>query len=289
MLRTCLKISMRNLSKNKLFATINVFSLVIGLATCIVIYLVAAYEFGFDSFHTGKKSIYRLVGIKTGETGDGRPQAGAAAPLAQYINNSVPGVEVAVAFYPLEASIRVPAATSEGVKFDNKASYGSGRSTIVTGPDYFKIMQYKWLAGNAASALKDPYQVVLSRFSASKFFGDVAPLQIIGRQLTFNDSLHVHVSGIVEDWNKQTDFPFTEFISVATAQSGFLQTQLQPAEWGNGDNPGWQTLVKLKSITDVAQTDRLISAIASKNMRLEKNRNSACFYGRCHPFILTQV
>jgi putative ABC transport system permease protein len=68
---------------------------------------------------------------------------------------------------------------------------------------------------------------VLSEQTARKYFGDVPPGKIIGRELVYNDSVHTTVSGIVRDWVHHTDFPFTEFISLSTANHGFLQQSLQ--------------------------------------------------------------
>src|SRR5258708_35416286 len=60
MLQNYLAIALRNIRQNPLYSLINMFSLAIGLAACIVIYLFITDELSFDSFHAKNKMIYRL-------------------------------------------------------------------------------------------------------------------------------------------------------------------------------------------------------------------------------------
>src|SRR6202790_2057808 len=58
MLKNYLTTAWRNLSKHKLYTTINIVGLAIGMAACVVITLFVFYERSFDRMHT--KNIYRL-------------------------------------------------------------------------------------------------------------------------------------------------------------------------------------------------------------------------------------
>src|SRR5689334_10678573 len=64
MLRNYFSIAWRNIRQSPLYAFINSFSLAIGLACCIVIYLFIADERSFDAFHAKKETIYRLDEIQ---------------------------------------------------------------------------------------------------------------------------------------------------------------------------------------------------------------------------------
>lgn len=269
MFRSYIRISFRNLLKHKLYAAINSLGLVMGLASCMVIYLVSAYEFSFDDFHVGKENIYRVASIKTTETGEGRPQSGAPAPLPIAVNSGIPGIEEIAGFYPYKATIKVPPGNGPETQFKNKAAYGKNSSTIITDDAYFNIFHYDWLAGNAATALKKPHEIILTQSVAIKYFGSRSADQVIGRQLIFNDSLTLHVSGVVKDWKGHTDFPFTEFISASTIQSSFLKRDVQPEQWGDGDNPTWQVFVKLSGNTNPSMAGAQLSALAAANMKLE--------------------
>src|ERR1700712_3336397 len=58
MYKNYFKIAFRNLWKNKVFSSINIIGLAIGLAASIMIMLFVFYERSFDRFHT--KNLYRL-------------------------------------------------------------------------------------------------------------------------------------------------------------------------------------------------------------------------------------
>src|SRR6195952_3797993 len=58
MYKNYFKIAFRNLWKNKVFSSINIIGLSIGLAASIMIMLFVFYERSFDNFHS--KNIYRL-------------------------------------------------------------------------------------------------------------------------------------------------------------------------------------------------------------------------------------
>lgn len=272
MFHSYLRISFRNVLKHKLYALINSLGLILGLAACIVIYLVASYEFTFDDFHIGKESIYRVTSIKTNETGDGHPQSGIPAPLPVAVNFRIPGIENIAGFYPYKATIDVPSAVGHGAAFNNNASYGNSSSTIITDEIYFKVFHYDWLAGNNKTALNKPYEIVLTQSSAARFFGPLTPDQVIGRQLIFNDSLQLHVSGVIKDRKGNTDFPFTEYISKSTINSSFLKRDIQPEQWGNGDNPVWQAFVKLSPNANPSFAGTQLSTLAAGNMKLEQGQ-----------------
>jgi putative ABC transport system permease protein len=44
--------------RHKTYSAINVMGLALGICGCLVIYLVAGFEFSFDTFHPDKERIY---------------------------------------------------------------------------------------------------------------------------------------------------------------------------------------------------------------------------------------
>ena len=65
MIKNYLNILIRNALKTPLYATINVLSLAIGLASFIAIILFIQDEKSFDTFHNKKDNIYRLNEVQT--------------------------------------------------------------------------------------------------------------------------------------------------------------------------------------------------------------------------------
>lgn len=49
-----------NLKRNKSYAFLNTLGLAVGIAACLLLFLVIQYETSFDNFHPKKASIYRI-------------------------------------------------------------------------------------------------------------------------------------------------------------------------------------------------------------------------------------
>ena len=61
MLKNYLKTAYRNSLRNKSYATINVTGLAVGIAACLLIFLVIEFETSFDTFHAKRERNYRVV------------------------------------------------------------------------------------------------------------------------------------------------------------------------------------------------------------------------------------
>src|ERR1700744_6090373 len=71
MIRNYIKTAWRNLVRNKSYAAINIIGLAIGIAACLLIFLVVTFETSFDNFHKNKDQIYRVISTVPAENGGG--------------------------------------------------------------------------------------------------------------------------------------------------------------------------------------------------------------------------
>ena len=60
MIRNFFIVAMRNLRRNKIFSTINILGLAIGMASAVLICLWIVDEFGFDRFHAKGDRLYMV-------------------------------------------------------------------------------------------------------------------------------------------------------------------------------------------------------------------------------------
>ncbi|HEY4108276.1 ABC transporter permease [Puia sp.] len=212
-------IAWRTLSRNKLYTLINVLGLTLGLAACLVIWVITQYEFSFDKDHPDAGRIYRLNSYFPFVPGEPETRIPAvAAELPPAVRKNIPGVETVAPYFLLQDGIATIAAMDKRTtRFDAQA--------IFAGADYLTILPYQGLAGDARSTLEQPFSVVLTEKKARLYFGS-GPLEgMIGREVIYDDSLRVHVGAIVRDWAGHTDFPYTELISVSTAARCWLGDQ----------------------------------------------------------------
>src|SRR5215475_6616226 len=104
MFRNYLRIAARILARNKLYTTINVLGLALGICGCIVIWLVGSFEMSFDRFHPDVDRIYRVVG---GPKGPSFMGARAIPPLPEAIHREIPGLEAVATCYDFNESPQV--------------------------------------------------------------------------------------------------------------------------------------------------------------------------------------
>ncbi|WP_421825987.1 ABC transporter permease [Larkinella sp.] len=236
MIRNYLKTSFRNLTKNKVSSLINLFGLSLGVTACLVIYLITNYELSYDTFHPDRERIYRLVGVeKSDPEGETRPAGFVPNGMPLAVRNEVTGLGTVAAFHNINSAVLIPNGQEKPKRFEAGKHNVDNEEIIVAEPQYFDIFKYQWLVGDPKTALKEPYQLVLSERKARKYFGDLPLEQIIGKDVIYWDSLRVRVSGIVKEWDRPTDFTFTDFISFATIRSNQMMK-------GSIDLDQWEAL-----------------------------------------------
>jgi hypothetical protein len=270
MLNNYFRIATRILARNKLYTTINVLGLALGICGCMIIWLVGSYEMSFDRFHPDGDRIYRVGG--GGKPGD-RKMAEVLPPMPDAIRKTTPGLESVTAFFPLYNGHRVliPNGDKPATPYDAAAEGQDGMpGVIIADADYFSIFRYQWLAGNPAVAMRQPFTVVLTESRARRYFGLLPPESVIGKEVIYQDSLHVHVAGVVRDWTEHTDLPYTDFISFPTIANSFLKNVRHMDDWVPHRGGGmfyWPTcFVKLARVSSPARVDAQLSALAAQRM-----------------------
>ncbi|HTD39886.1 MAG TPA: ABC transporter permease, partial [Mucilaginibacter sp.] len=261
MIRNYFKTGWRIITRNKSYSFINVLGLALGICACIIIFLITNYEFSFDKFHPNKERIYRITGELQGPNGEKEFLNSPFRDLAafQYV---ISGFEAKAAlhFYNGKVSIKN---TDKKVKVFN-----GGNEIIVTDPQYFDIFKYAWLAGNHASALSEPNKVVLTESNARKYFGNIPFDEMIGKTILYDDSLQLSVTGIIKDWDQNTDFGYTAFMSIKNIQNGYLKKQIASDDWKSLSPHQSMAFVKLNKGITASQINAQFAAFIKKNVKL---------------------
>jgi len=260
MLRNHFKIAWRNMGRHKLYTIINILGLALGLCACIVIYLVTSYELSFDTFHPDKERIYRIMGEVTESNGNKSHFARLPLPVSSTARQELPGLEAIAGITPYHATISIPEGDRPVKHFDIPMPGAIG----ITEPSWFQVFQYDWLAGDPASALNAPSTVVLTENKARQYFGSGPFDKMLGREIVYDDSLRVRVSGIVKGWTRNTDLSFSDFISASTIQSSFLKNSLNFDSWAPGDMSTW-TFAKLSNDVKPATINSQMATLIQKH------------------------
>ncbi|MDF0714875.1 ABC transporter permease [Muricauda sp. 334s03] len=255
MLLNNLKIAWRSILKNKLFSLINVIGLSIGLCSALVIGAIIYFDFSFDTFHKDKDRIYRVTSLFKSD-GDEFPNRGVAVPLMRTFREGIPGVELTAPFMNTSFS-----------KIENKKQdllFKDGSDAILADDAYFQLFDYEWLAGDKQTALSEPAQVVLSQKNAEKYFPHKNLTDIVGSTLLYNDSINVKVTGVVADFEKNTDLKFNEFMSLSSAKM-FDEKDIATYDQWNSTSSGDQLFLRVKDESSVAGIQSRLDALAKEH------------------------
>ncbi len=266
MFKNYFKIAWRNIIRHKLYTTINVLGLALGICSCIVIYLITNFEFSFDRFHPEENRIYRVVGEAQRSTGEKEFLNSPFSDVAG-LQKQIPGFETEAGVHFYGVSISIPNGNEPAKKFDSRIEGSYTTSTVITTPQYFDIFKYQWLVGNP-QVLNEPFKVVLSEKRARTYFGDVSLSSMIGKTVIYDDSLQVSVAGIVKDWNENTDFGYTDFISITTATHSFLKNQIPTDDWSSLSPHQSMAFVKLAKGVIAAQINSRFASFVKEHVKL---------------------
>jgi len=282
MIRNYWLVAIRKLLRQKIHSVINILGLTIGIASCLIIFLLTRYELSCDTFHPDGSRIYRVVALRGSHLEDARKLGFLPSSVPPTLQSELTGCEAVAGFYLFNTQVTIPGDQSgknrEPRHFDApppgrpRPSVFDARPAsatpdiVIAQPEYFRIFHYDWLAGNPATSLNEPFQVVLTSDQLQRYFGDITPAAAIGRQIIYRDSLSVYVSGVVKSWHRHTDFVFNDLISFATVEHSFLKDYLSMGEWHNW-NGAAQGFVKLAPGAIPSQVEAQFPAFVNKYMK----------------------
>jgi ABC-type antimicrobial peptide transport system permease subunit len=135
---------------------------------------------------------------------------------------------------------------------------------IFTTDSYFEIVPFRFIAGNAAQALREPFGVVLSESRAQLYFPGLPAASVVGKRISYDGNIDVLVTGVTADMNEHTDFTAQEFISYSTISKTSLQKNFSMESWGEMTSAS-KLYLKLKPGRSAADTEKQIAALMLKN------------------------
>jgi putative ABC transport system permease protein len=206
MFRHYFSIAIRNQAKNKVFSIINVLGLAIGIAVSVLILNFVIFEFSFDKMHSKKDRIYRVESRFYEGTVLTDDWATSSFGYGSAINREMTGIEDFV-------RIGVQS-TEQTVSYKNERTRENG--IAYTGPSFFSVFDFKLKEGAVNDQLKRPNTVVITQDIVRRYFKDEDPLGKIMTFATGSVFYNCEVTGIIEDFPKNSHIRFNFLISYET-------------------------------------------------------------------------
>jgi putative ABC transport system permease protein len=207
------KIFLRSVRRSKLYSAINVIGLAVGMAACILILLFIQNELSFENMHADAERIYRVITIDK-----------ALGTHNQRVGISMPAIGPALppAIPEVESGLRLTFGGQTLLRYgDRPAIYAQQLRSA--DPNFFEFFDFQLLEGDPATALAQPFSLVLTQSLAKQIFGDEDP---IGKTVRDGDGNALQVTGILADLPKNTHLDFDALGAIATIAS--LQRANQP-------------------------------------------------------------
>ena len=194
MIKNYLTVAIRNLMRHKLYTSINVLGLAIGLACGILILLYIQQEFAVNRAHTLGDRIYKVIREQRGST-QTTYEEGTSGALGPVVKETFPEVETTVRIW------RWTVSTQYG---ERKGRY----SFALIDDNFLDVFDFPLIKGDLETAFRTPYSVVITDDMAQHLFGDADPM---GRTFSIDNRSfpgEYTVTGIVKAPHLSSGFYF---------------------------------------------------------------------------------
>src|SRR6478735_315426 len=278
MLRNYFKTAFRSLTRNRNYTIINIAGLAVGIAVCMMIFIIIQFQTSFDDFHSKKDRVYRVLteshhaDAATVSYGKNVP-----FPMPTGLKTAFPQLEQVA---PIYASYNDELQVLDGNGMPVK-NFKEQSGVFYTSPSFFKMFNFPLLAGSYES-LKDPDNVLLTKEIAENYFGDwktaigktikIAGYYSMGAGLFQFPATALKVSGILATIPANTDFQLKLVIAWGTDFTGDAQYGFQQPGW-NQSAPDFGCYVLLPPKISAGNFNQQLSAYARKVQPADQKDN----------------
>lgn len=193
MFQNHLKIAFRQIGRNKVFSTINILGLSLGIAVVILIAVFVKHEYSYDHWMDQSDHTYRVYR----EWHTGSNTVWTPSLLAKKLMTDYPEVNVATGFSPNNHE--------RLVEYAGNKLYLKGSVSVDS--TFFQVLPMPFIHGDAATALNAPNGLVITTKVAKKIFGDANPM---GEVVKIDGEKDFIVTGVLdmEDKNSHIEGEF---------------------------------------------------------------------------------
>jgi len=269
MFKNYFKTAFRSLTRNRNYTIINIAGLAVGIAVCMMIFIIIQFQTSFDNFHSKKDRVYRVL----------TQSHNADASTISYAKNvPFPMPEgLKTAFPQLEQIAPVYASHNDELQVidDNGTpvkNFKEQSGVFYTSPSFFNMFNFPLLAGSYES-LKDPNNVLLTKEIAETYFGDwkaalgktikITGYYSMGAGLFQFPATALKVSGVLATIPANTDFQLKLVVAYGTDFTGDKEYGFQQPQW-NQSAPDFGCYVLLPPNISFENFNQQLSTYARK-------------------------
>ncbi len=211
MIKNYIIITLRNLWKSKTISFINIFGLAVSMSVCLMLILIVSDQWSYDSYHTKKDDIYRIITDRKQQNGTIWSTASTTFPLSDVVKRHEALEECTV----LKKNFNGIA------KWQNQELPFEG---LYTDNSFLKLFDFPLALGDPKTALSLPNSIILKKELAQKIFGDYDPINEV---MEVEGKGELIVTGVLDDLPGKTHIYFDalttiDFLSALQKQDSTL-------------------------------------------------------------------
>ncbi|GAB5527663.1 MAG: ABC transporter permease [Roseivirga sp.] len=253
MLQNCIKIGLRNFVKYKVNTAINVFGLVLGLSTSIIIGLYLQHEFSFDTMHPGGDRLYRVNSISY--MGQSPSHLDAVSPmLRDKAVSEIPEITYASDLdYPIY---------NKPLKWGGNTFFDYNLGAVQS--DFFEMFDPGLVKGDVSSLYARPNGVFLAESLAARIFGTTEPVGQVMEVLSGDEKISLEVRGVFKGLPVNSHFSEHEWagFDMVTSMESSRLWEKNPQGWGSVQNTMYVKIAP--EVTVASINDKLNELVAGQ-------------------------
>jgi putative ABC transport system permease protein len=194
-----IKLTYRNLSKNKGVTILNLIGLTVGITVSMLLFLFVLKERNTDKYIPNLENIYVLTNHN---------DVGFSQGMANHVKKEIAEMD-AVTYCTTDWSPQI------FLKRNGK-SYQVGKM-LTADSCFFRVFNFKALWGNPTEALNAANKIVITRSLSEKIFGNENP---VGKTVTYNATYlkgkELEVTAVIDDLSQSSSWNFEAVLSFQT-------------------------------------------------------------------------
>lgn len=237
MFKNYFKTACRSLIRNRSYALINIAGLAVGIAVCMMIFIIIQFQTSYDDFHPNKDRIYRvLTQAHHADAATISYEKNIPFPMPAGLKTAFPQLQQVAPVYASHND-ELQVLDNDGTPVKN---FKEQSGVFYTSPSFFNIFHFPLLAGSYES-LKNPNNVLLTKEIAATYFGDwqtamgktikLTGFYSMGAGLFQFPPVTLKVSGILATVPANTDFQLKLVVAYGTDFTGDKQYGFQQGDW----------------------------------------------------------
>ena len=269
MIYNYLKLTYRNIIKNKLYSFIKIGGFALGIATCFLIAIYIRHELSYDKHYNNTDRIYRVVHV---QNVNGNIIRGTVlqAPLAQTMMEEFPEIEKAgrVVYARWAGAGNNQVRRSDGETNFYEAGFAYVDQAL------FEILELPVISGDYNDALVNANSIVITKKIADKFFPNE---DAIGKSFIVNNNSEnlFTITAVVDDFPKNSHIQFDFMMAIYPNMLG------QQTCW---DCNNYHNYVLVKPGTNISQLEEKLKRIVHKYIIPHDEKQNVFYYDRSNDY-----